>query len=279
MSTRCRAAYAQARLQAAYAALPEESDWERLRGARTLSGWLEEARDGALKQWVKAFSAQSDHHDIEQGLRRQFDEIVEQTAHLMPVPWQPAIRWCAWLPRLGLLEHLRSGGSAPDWAQRDARLTAWLSGQQTDAQELLGEQGAERHWLDAWRRRWPRRWPWSGAGGARRDRAALDRLAARIGAHLAAFRQLAPARAWDSRRALREQLRRSFHQHLLQPVSAFIFLALVALDLERLRRALLDRALFAAAGAAPGSEPEPDWELEQEPDWEPDRISTAGRAA
>jgi len=39
-------------------------------------------------------------------------------------------------------------------------------------------------------------------------------------------------------------LRLTFHQRLLEPVTVFIYLALVLLDLERLRAELLRRCLF-----------------------------------
>jgi hypothetical protein len=58
-----------------------------------------------------------------------------------------------------------------------------------------------------------------------------------------------PAQAWERRRELREALRVEFHRELMTPVTPFLYLSLLALDLERLRRALLDRAFF---GALPG---------------------------
>ncbi len=122
----CRFAYAQARLQARYAELPTEADWRRISGARTLSGWLEEARSGALKRWVKGFSAQSDSHDLERGVRAQFTETVEQVAGYLPKPWHDAVSWCVWLPLLGLFDHLRAGGALPDWVARDPRLALLL---------------------------------------------------------------------------------------------------------------------------------------------------------
>ena len=63
--------------------------------------------------------------------------------------------------------------------------------------------------------------------------------------HVQTFRQAAPASAWLLRRELRERLRLRFRQQTLQPLVPFIYLALVALDLERLRSALISRALFS----------------------------------
>lgn len=250
----CRFAYAQARLQARYAELPTEADWRRLSGARTLSGWLEEARSGALEQWVKGFSAQSDSHDIERGVRAQFLEAVEHVAGYLPEPWHEAVCWCGWLPLLGLFDHLRAGGRIPDWVARDPRLALLLDEAGGFDAAALASQGlagvldadldASTVWLAQWRQRWPR--------CKRANLDAVDVLALRCASHLRAFRDAPPDKAWSLRKQLRERLRFEFHRYLLQPASAFIFLALVALDLERLRRALLDRALFATRSATFG---------------------------
>jgi hypothetical protein len=246
MMAGCRFAYAQARLQARYSELPGDADWQRLSATRSLSGWLEEARSGALKDWVKGFSANSDSHDIERGLRAQFVDTVEQVARYLPALWRDAVLWCRWLPLLGLFDHLRSGAALPGWVSRDYRLASLVDGggidlaaaRQAGIDVLLSGEGADLQWLDGWRQRWPR---------CRRDYLeTVDALAVRCAAHLDAFRRSPPDKTWPLRRALRERLRLEFHLRLLQPAAVFIFLTLVALDLERLRRALLDRALFPA---------------------------------
>jgi len=244
-------AYAQARLQARYAGLPTEADWGRLRAARSLSGWLEEARAGVLKPWVKGFSAQSDAHDIERGVRALFVESAQQAAEVMPRPWRDAVLWCRWLPLLGLFEHVRGGGAPPAWAARDywlasildddGRFDATLAGAAGIA-PLLADGDAGKVWVEQWRQRWPR--------CRRSDLRALAHISGLCAGHLRSFRQCPPAQAWSLRQALRERLRLQFHLDLLQPATVFILLALVALDLERLRRALLDRALFAADAPA-----------------------------
>ncbi|MGB5734527.1 MAG: hypothetical protein WBM40_08805 [Thiohalocapsa sp.] len=246
----CRFAYAQARLQARYAELPTETDWRRLSGARQLSGWLEEARSGALKRWVKGFSAQSDSHDIERGVRAQFIETVEQVADFLPAPWHDAVAWCRWLPLLGLFDHVRGGGRLPAWALDDPRLRSLLGEDKAFDPSALADAGidglladdASRQWLAQWRQSWPRCKP--------TYLAAVDALVLRGHQHLQQFREAPLDKAWTLRQLLRERLRLEFHLHLLQPASAFIFLSLVALDLERLRRALLDRQLFEVGLAA-----------------------------
>lgn len=250
MSARCRFAYAQARLQARFASLPTEADWQRLSAARTLSGYLEEARGGALKAWVKGFSAQSDGHDIERGIRAQFADCTERTAEHVPDPWRDAVLWCRWLPLLGLFDHLQRGLPAPPWVARDPRLAPLLDDDGRPARAALTRSGLASL-LDgdvgaAWQREWHRRWP----PCSRAFLDAVQGVADECAGHLQGFDGLSSDDAWALRRALRERFRLRLHLHLLQPAAAFIFLVLVALDLERLRRALLDRALFAASEAA-----------------------------
>jgi hypothetical protein len=250
MTGRCRFAYAQARLQARFASLPSEADWQRLSAARTLSGYLEESRDGALKAWVKGFSAQSDSHDIERGIRGQFADCAERTAAHVPEPWRDAVLWCRWLPLLGLFDHLQRGAPVPRWAARDRRIAALLGDDGDPLHDALERRGLtpllDGDAGDAWQREWRRRWP-------RCSRAFLDAVEAvgeACAAHLRQFGRSSGDDAWALRRALRADLRLQFHLHPLQPAAAFIFLTLVGLDLERLRRALLDRALFGLGEAA-----------------------------
>ena len=76
----------------------------------------------------------------------------------------------------------------------------------------------------------------------------LERLTYLLIDHRRRFPLLAPEQAWPARDALRMTLRHLFHRYLLQPANPFVFLCLVACDLERLRRALVSRALFPAQG-------------------------------
>jgi len=252
MKTGARFAYAQARLQARLAALPAEEEWQRLAAARTLAGFLEEARNGALRDWVKPFSGQSDTHDLEVGLRALYREQVGQVAAWLPTPWRPAMTWTRWLVLLPLFDHLARGGDTPAWVARDhdllplldeagdldrARLSAAGAG-------ALIEAGTEP--AAAWAAEWRRRWPPCNRELVRN----LEAVSALIAAHLGAFRDSRPGDTWDLRRGLRDRLRPLFHRRLLQPAAPFIYLALAALDMERLRAELVSRALFPSRDVA-----------------------------
>lgn len=252
------AAFAQARLQAAYAALPSEADWLQLRGARNLAAYLEEARHGPLRPWVRGFSSQSDAHAIDRGLRAVYTEEVERVADQIPRRWQTAIGCWRWLAYLPLFAQLQQGDALPDWAREDALVTKLLGEDGRLDRDRLEEQqltelfagdedrrSLEQLWLDLWRQRLA---PLT--KGARTD---IGHLVTRLQQHRQAFAGLASEHAWQLRFDLREELRLAFHRQSAVPVVAYLYLTLLALDLERLRRALLDRALFG--GWSEASEP------------------------
>lgn len=240
-------AHAQARVQARYGRLPAETDWRRISGIRGLGAWLEDARNGPHRDWIKGFSAASTAADIEAGVRVLLLDEIDAVAAYVPVAWQDAVRWTSWLPLAGALEHLRAGGTLPDWARDVPQVAALLDDAGDWVQAQLERAGiaplldpAAGPLLGAWTDGWRQRWPHPGDA----VRADLDALCRQLREHLSAFRRSPPERAWTRRQALRERLRFSFHGLGLSPAAPFTYLALVALDLERLRRALLDRALF-----------------------------------
>lgn len=250
MSPQAAFGYCQARLQARYADLPGEAEWQRLAGARTLAAFLAEARGGRLQPWVKGFSGQSTDHDLERGLRALATDAVNEVTNWVPDPWQPAVAWVAWVPYLPVLEHLAQAGSRPPpWAVTDGRFSTLLDAAGAPDRAALGQAGllplvsagqptlVAVRWAETWRALWPR--------CDRACRGDLDGLTERIADHLRAFRRASPGTAWDLRQTLRERLRLDFHRHLLAPVTPFIYLGMVLLDLEQLRAKLLRRALFS----------------------------------
>jgi hypothetical protein len=252
MTQAVRFAYAQARIQARFARLPSDADWQQLAGVRGLAGFLEEARAGTLRHWVKPLSGASDSHDIEVGLRTVFREQVAEIAGWLPEPWRDAVRWTRWLVLIPLFERLAEGGGLPDWIARDHDLQELLDAsgildpervRRAGAGGLLGVGGEPAtFWRTEWRRRWP-----PVKSESRRN---LEDLANLLARHLEDFRRDTPENAWALRRLLRARLGHLFHRRPLQPAVVFIYLALVLLDMERLRSELVGRALFAAPEAA-----------------------------
>jgi hypothetical protein len=252
MSAAPRLAYAQARLQARLSRLPTAADWQRLSSARTLPAYLEEARVTGLVEWVRSFSGLSQAHELDRGCRALALDAAVTVADWSPACWRAAIEWVAWLPWLPQLEHLARGETLPGWSTLDVRLRgligengaldprAWEASGLAAMSSETDERGVSRDLGERWQTAWRERWP-TCRGRCRRD---LDGFSRLIQAHLDRFRGAPPVSAWELREALRDRLRAYLHQHSVQPVALFAYLAIVFLDLERLRGALLGRALF-----------------------------------
>ncbi len=97
-------------------------------------------------------------------------------------------------------------------------------------------------WYAHWRTLWPK---------DATERRALAALAETVKAHVARLERSGPQDASAPyRRELAQTITRMFRRHGGTPTAAFCHLALVALDLERLRGGLVRRALFAPAKKA-----------------------------
>jgi hypothetical protein len=209
-------AYAQARIQARHAARAEEAEWARLHGSSTLGDFLVLARATGLRRWVAHLAPSHGAREIERSLRADFNAHVAEVASWLPERWRDATRFVARLPLLPERE-LSSLGSAPH-AERDGdRL------------------------LDDWSSRWQSLWPHVSSS----ERRSLQALSDAVGRHRKEMAS-GDGDGWLLRAELESRLLRLFRSQRERPVSVFCHLALTALELERLRGALLRRALFQA---------------------------------
>lgn len=235
MSADTRFGYGQARIQAGLERLPTESEWGHLAAVRTLASFLEEARTGPLKPWVKGFSAQSRASDLERGVRVLARERILQVAAWSPERWRDAVSWLEWLAWLPVVEHLARGEPAPDWLD-DEPLWSMLAEAAGPLLSVGDDEAVGARWLAGWIERWPPM--------GREARAHLEGLIRLTGQHLDTFRSTRPELAWEPRQRLRGRLNVYPRRYPLEPVGVFAYLGLVLLDLERLRAELLRRALF-----------------------------------
>jgi hypothetical protein len=249
--------YAHARLSARFGARPDELAWRRIEHLRDAAALIDAARTSAFARWITRIEQGSPPHAIDRELRDRFREQVAEVAAWMPEAWRPAILWCATAVDLPAVSHLARGGAALPWMRDDAAMRdlteresaglgatpaggalAPLSAAWADPERLADL------WRAEWRRRIPRR-----AGG---EPTLLDALARAIAAHRAALRDPALSDGTALRRALQARLTLLFRRAVLDPAAAFVFVAQIGLDLERLRAELLRRAAFPAV--APGLE-------------------------
>jgi hypothetical protein len=254
--------YAQARLQARYGQRGDEPLWVQIRSARSFGAVLETLRASPLRRWVTAIPVDADADEVELRLRAELRGAIAEVASWMPDEWHPALLWTAHLVDLPAVARLASGEPSLPWMKRDAVLQQYAEADAdlrraalrngplaavVRAIEGQAAEGATRHpaaaeavarttWLDEWRRRWPDR--------TGEDALALEALARLFNRHLPRFAELGAEEAWALRLDLETQVATRFRRHALTPVAAFAYLALVALDLERLRGHLVVRAAF-----------------------------------
>ncbi|MGE5089908.1 MAG: hypothetical protein ACM3QY_12330 [Candidatus Levyibacteriota bacterium] len=227
--------YAHARLSARFGNRPDEAAWGRIETLRELGAMLDAARASPLAAWLARIGPDADAHAVERAMRTHLRERVAAIAAWMPAPWRASIEWCGVLADLPLLQHLARGGAAPAWLvdgdpPRRKAIDAFLA---------TGELDPERPgatWRDGWMRRLP--------DGHRRS-APLAEFVRLIDGHIEAWRDTGQVDTRAARRRLHARLMSMYRRATLDPAVAFIFLALSALEFERLRGEILRRVVFA----------------------------------
>ena len=253
MSRRAEWSDVQARLQARHGERLREPDWRLLEAAKTLGHFIERSRSTSLRRFTGHMNAQMTSHTIERSLRVEWRGYVAEIAGWTSPAWTPAVLWAAHVPDLAVLDRLLDG-NAPDWAREDPVFAALASrDRQIGAANLEGSLffplfsalpptkpgngGLAGLWLAHWESLWPRR--------SATDCRWITRLVEVVKDHTG---QLARAGARETSGAYRQDLAhaltRMFRRRSFTPVAVFCHLALVALDLERLRGGLVRRRLF-----------------------------------
>jgi hypothetical protein len=236
--------YAHARLGARFGERPDELAWRRIEMIRDIGAMLDATRGSPLGAWIAGLGPDADAHAVELALRAHLRQRVMAIAAWMPPPWRASVEWCALCMDLPVLQHLARGGRVPPWLRDDplgAALREGDGGHADGGPRFLlaaGKRDPDRI-AAIWRAEWHRRLPVPVASAP-----LLADLVRVLGEHATAFRQPWQVEGGSLRRALHVRLTRLFRRALLDPAAAFIFLALSALDRERLRGEILRRVVF-----------------------------------
>ncbi len=220
--------FAVARLHARLAWRANDASWQRLRAARTLPALLDVARSTELAPYVAGVAATATLGELDLAFQAQLRHRIDEVAGWMPAHWQGAVRFTR------LLIDLPASLSQPPQA-RHAATRAQRGAQQQST--VCASAGPLHPALAAWLRNWQQCWP--------RPDAALHAWAVKVGEDCAALCAADLEHAALCRERLAAQLMRDLHARAVPlQVKPFAFLALVALDLRRLRgecvRTLLD---------------------------------------
>lgn len=241
--------YLQARVQARYTQLTSNDIWLKLGAIDDFNAYLEESRTTSLAPLIAGISSQSDSHDVDLLVRRLYLQQVTELSTWMPQAWRPATLWLQWLPDIPLLSYLLEKQLPATWMYHDKRLSLMLEDHDVIVEQALEKVGAgclvkedtsAESMLSMWLEHWPSLWPvWS-----RHFRYGIETLIQLLREEQVQFASLTIGQTWAARDKLQQTLKLFFRRNLLQPATAFAYLALVSLQLERLRAELLQRLLF-----------------------------------
>jgi hypothetical protein len=240
--------YALARVAARQGQRVDDAAWRRLEASRDLDHYVAAVRSTALARWVSAMAADHDCHTMERSLREQWRRYVEEVAGWHPRAWQAWLAWPAWLPALSLLAQLARPALTPQWLLADPVLGPIGVGTPSDraaalartrlaplAPAVAGRTSPGAAWCTQWQVLQPR--------SDIRTQHCLLMLRRTMEQHARAL-QLASDSAEVLRTELANRLQRLFRAAADTVIASVCHLALVGVDLERLRGGLACRRLF-----------------------------------
>jgi hypothetical protein len=256
--------YAHARVSARLGQRPDERLWQQLRARRRVAALLDAVRNSPAAPYVSGIDPRATPDGIELAFRQQFRLRVDEAAQWAPDAWVGAVRWTKPLIDLPALVHLAMQRDLPPWMRADpevapyaaptlperhaalgagplAPIAAALAEASDDAARPTGPKRLHGA-LAAWVRHWRSLWPATSAD----EQANLDALLRLLVRHGQDFGSLTVDEAATARLALGTRLSSLLRRAAAQPAALFAWLALLALDLERLRAEFLARAIEEA---------------------------------
>jgi hypothetical protein len=249
---------------------PDERLWQQLRAARSVPALLEAVRASRAASTVSGVSLVVDADAIELAFRQQMRTRIDEVARWSPDPWQSAIGYTRQLVDLPAAMRLLSDETPPRWMAADPVLAGYVHARasvrrdelrkgplseivagvessdvlpsataaETSTVRVQPRVTAMHRALAAWERAWRKRWPRIPAEAAR----VLEDLIGVLRRHLLKFGSIPRADTAVERLALANRLATLLRRASLQPTALFAYLALFALDLERLRAEFMHRA-------------------------------------
>ena len=250
--------YAHARSSARLAGRPDERLWQQLRASRRVRALLDAVRTSPAAAYVSGIEPLASVDAMELAFRQQFRLRVDEAVRWAPDEWAEALRWTRPLIDLPALVHLATDAAVLPWMRVDPefapyalptlpeRHTALVAGPLAPLAQTLVDAGGEpprgasrvHRAIDAWERHWRTLWPRVNVD----ERANLDALVRLLVRHEQDFGTVAVDDAAAARAELAARLSSLRRRAAAQPAALFAWLALLALDLERLRGEFVARA-------------------------------------
>ncbi|HQR21599.1 MAG TPA: hypothetical protein PLE54_16685 [Burkholderiaceae bacterium] len=251
--------YAYARVCASLGDRPDDRLWQQLHSSRTVPALLELMRGSPAAECVSGIPVGASGDVIELAFRQKLRSRIDEVAAWSPPEWRAALQYTRHLADLPALMHLLTDEPPPAWVAADLELGPYALDALSERRAALtsgpfarlaeaaleepalapvlarlarGGAAATLHRvLAAWSNQWRARWPTVSDDIA----AGLQRVAQLLESHLRRFGAVAVADAHAARQALSASMAALVRRHPAQPAALFAYLAVFALDLERLR--------------------------------------------
>jgi hypothetical protein len=248
-------AYAQARIQSRYGSRADATVWLKLQNIHDLGSYLQTAQQTPLRHWILGISATHSSHEIELTLRQKYRGHIDEVANWVPASWRRPLHWLKRIHDLPAMQYLATGGTPLEWMKKDPDLADFTDASQGVRVQAMREAGCsslvdalhrDGNLLEGWMREWHRIRPRSkhrDQGFAELERLVYQLILSQTRAHTHAHSEddVLPA-DYD---AISKRFRRIFRRHAFQPASVFAYLAIIMIDLHRIRSDLIQRHLFA----------------------------------
>lgn len=221
--------------------------WLKLHTIHDLGSYLQTAQQTALRPWVLGLSSTHSSDDIELALRQKYRRHVEEVAHWMPTEWQKPLQWIRYLADLPALQYLVAGGEPLEWMKADPDITA-LTADDPQARVQTLQQAGNRRLLESWRQSGSILTGWLYQWNSMRPKSinfekglqSLEKLLHQQMQYQLKYELALPT----DYEAILDQLRLIFRRYAFQPAAVCAYLAIIAIDLHRIRSDLMQRIYF-----------------------------------
>ena len=229
-------AYAQTRIQSRYGERADAGVWLKLHNILDLGSYLQTAQQTALRPWVLGLSSTYNSHDIEQALRQKYRQHVDEVANWMPAKWHRPLQWTKRLADLPTLQYLLAGGEPLEWMKSDPEISDFTD---DDIQQRVHSWRQHGSILSGWLSQW---------NSIRPKSIYYDQGLKQLEKLLLEQRQLQTRQQGKTLpgdyEIMLDRLRLVFRRSAFQPAAVCAYLAIVAIDVHRLRSDLMLRLLF-----------------------------------
>lgn len=241
-------AYAQTRIQSHYGERADAGVWLKLHNIQDLGSYLQTAQQTALRPWVLGLSSTHNSHDIEQALRQKYRQHVDEVASWMPIKWQRPLQWIKRLADLPTLQYLLAGGEPLGWMKSDPEISDFTADDLQLRVQLIRDAGNEAL-VDSWQQHGSLLSGWLSQWNSIRPKSiyfdqGLKPLEKLLLEQMQLQTRQQGATLPTDYEIMLDRLRLVFRRNAFQPAAICAYLAIVAIDVHRLRSDLMLRLFF-----------------------------------